>query len=79
MALISRMEIKDSHPAFQGLIPAMLAMAHPPSEGGRLYHFFPCAAHKCKLEMGGVCQYQDLKGQEFHCKSQEPCGLLLWC
>src|SRR6267154_3770633 len=28
---------------------------------GRLCHFFPCAARKCKTVAGGVCCYQDSK------------------
>jgi hypothetical protein len=30
-------------------------------EGGRLYHFFPCSARKCKSKMGGIRRYQDSK------------------
>ena len=28
-------------------------------EGGRLFHFFPCAARRCKNDAGGVRRYQD--------------------
>lgn len=28
---------------------------------GRLVHFFPCGAHKCKLSVGGVRRFQDSK------------------
>ncbi|KDQ51819.1 hypothetical protein JAAARDRAFT_139766, partial [Jaapia argillacea MUCL 33604] len=30
-------------------------------QDGRLYHFFPCAARKCKNPLKGVCHYQDSK------------------
>jgi hypothetical protein len=30
-------------------------------DGGRLYHFFPCAARVCKADFGGVRRYQDKK------------------
>ena len=28
---------------------------------GRLCHFFPCTARKCKTSLGGVHRYQDTK------------------
>lgn len=28
---------------------------------GRLFHFFPCGARKCKTALGGVRRYQDTK------------------
>jgi hypothetical protein len=41
-----------------GFFKPNVEIQHP---DGRLCHFFPCAARKCKSNLGGVQRYQDSK------------------